>query len=106
MQTNDFIVDEQGNFRFTKIGLANQSGLLAKANIRPGDIKTYKQYIQAREACSPYFLENLREEFGQQLEGKPDTLEWQAIRSIVFGSSEERDALIAKVKRKQSFKIV
>lgn len=106
MQTKDYIVDDQGNFRFTKVGLDNQAPLLAKAGIDARCIKTYAEYIQARQAASPYFMEYLQEETAKVLEGKPDTLEWQAIRSLAFGSPEEQDQLLEKLRRKQLFKIV
>lgn len=106
MQTQDYIVDEHGNFRFTRVGLESQAPLLAKAGIDARGIKTYAEYIQARQAASPYFLAYLQEETNQRLKDKPDTLEWQAIRSIAFGTPEEQDQLIEKLKRKQSFKLV
>lgn len=106
MQTQDYIVDDQGNFRFTSVGLENQAPLLAKAGIDARAIKTYAEYIQARQAASPYFMEYLQEETEKRLKGKPDTLEWQAIRSIAFGTPEEQDQLLEKLKRKQSFKLV
>ena len=106
MESQDYIVDDQGNFRFTKVGLESQTPLLAKAGINAGSIKTYKAYIQARKAASPYFMEYLQEETEARLEGKPDTLEWQAIRSIAFGTIEEQKELLEKLKRKNSFKLV
>ncbi|MCG8611999.1 MAG: hypothetical protein MI864_15850 [Pseudomonadales bacterium] len=106
MQTQDYIVDDQGNFRFTKVGLDNQATLLAKAGIDARSIKTYAEYIQARQAAGRYFLEYLQEETNKLMEGKPDTLEWQAIRSIAFGSPEEQDRLLKKLKRKQNIKLV
>lgn len=106
MQTQDYIVDDQGNFRFTKVGLNNQEPLLAKAGIDAKSIKTYADYIQARQAASPYFMEYLQEETEHLLNGKPDTLEWQAIRSIAFGTHEEQKQLLEKLKRKQSFRTV
>ena len=54
MQSQDYIVDNDGNFRFTKVGLDNQASLLAKAGIDAKSIKTYEEYLQAREAASPY----------------------------------------------------
>lgn len=106
MQTQDYIVDNQGNFRFTRVGLDNQAPLLAKAGIDAGSIKTYAEYIQARQAASPYFMEYLQEETEKRWKDKPDTLEWQAIRSIAFGSPEEQDRLLEKLKRKQNIKLV
>ena len=106
MQSQDYIVDNDGNFRFTKVGLDNQASLLAKAGIDASSIKTYEEYLQAREAASPYFAEYLQEETERLLKGKPDTIEWQAIRSIAFGSPDEQDRLLEKLKRKQTFKIV
>ena len=106
MQKNDYIVDGQGNFRFTKVGIESQAPLLVKAGIDATAIKTYTQYIQARQAASPYFLEYLREETDKMLTGKPDTLEWQAIRSIAFGNQDEQQALLKKIKLKQSFRLV
>lgn len=106
MQTNDYIVDGQGNFRFTAVGLDSQAPLLAKAGIDAKTIKTYSQYIHARQAASPYFMEYLQEETDKRLSGKPDTLEWQAIRSIAYGSQDEQQELLRKMKLKQSFKIV
>lgn len=106
MQTNDYIVDGQGNFRFTKVGIDSQAPLLAKAGIDATTIKTYSQYIHARQAASPFFMEYLQEETDKLLAGKPDTLEWQAIRSIAYGSQDEQHELLKKMKLKQSFKIV
>lgn len=106
MKTQDYIVDTDGNFRFTKTGLMNQVPLLAKAGIDAYSITTYTQYIQARKEASPYFVEYLQEETERLLAGKPDTLEWQAIRSVAFGSPDEQDAIVEKLRRKQSFKIV
>ena len=106
MQTQDYIVDDDGNFRFTNTGLDNQAPLLAKAGIDARLIKTHREYLQARQAASPYFLEYLREEMDKRLDGKPDTLEWQAIRSIVFGSPDEQDKVLEKVRLKQSMRII
>lgn len=106
MQTKDYIVDDQGNFRFTRVGLDSQAPLLAKAGIDANAIKTYAEYIQARQAARPFFMEYLQEETDQRLEGKPDTVEWQAIRSIAFGTPEEQERMLEKLKRKQSFKLV
>ena len=106
MQSKDYIVDNDGNFRFTKVGLDNQTSLLAKAGIDAKSIKTYEEYLQAREAASPYFVDYLQEETEKLLKGKPDTIEWKAIRSVAFGSPEEQDKMLEKLKRKQTFKIV
>ena len=106
MQSQDYIVDNDGNFRFTKVGLDNQTSLLAKAGIDAKSIKTYEEYLQAREAASPYFVDYLQEETKKLLNGKPDTIEWQAIRSVAFGSPEEQDKMLEKLKRKKSFKII
>ena len=106
MQSQDYIVDNDGNFRFTKVGLDNQASLLAKAGIDAKSIKTYEEYLQAREAASPYFVDYLQEEAEKLLKGKPNTIEWKAIRSIAFGSPEEQDKMLEKLKRKQTFKIV
>lgn len=106
MQTKDYLVDNHGNFRFTRAGLANQEPLLAKVGIDTGSIKTYEEYLQARQAASPFFLEYLQEETDKQLEGKPDTVEWQAVRSIAYGSPEEQDQLLKKLKHKQALKTV
>jgi len=106
MQSKDYIVDNDGNFRFTKVGLDNQTSLLAKAGIDATSIKTYEEYLQARQAASPYFAEYLKEETEKMIKGKPNTIEWQAIQSISFGSPEEQDKLLEKLKRKQTFKIV
>ena len=99
MQTNHYIVDDEGNFRFTSVGLEEEGPLLARAGIDPTSIKTYEAYIQARKTAGPYFMDYLRDETDRMLEGKPDTVEWQAIRSIAFGSDEEQKALIEKMKR-------
>ena len=102
MQTShNYIVDHDGNFRFTKNGLKEVAPLLAKAGINTHSIKTYEQYIKARKAASPYFLEYLQEQTNEKLADKPDTLEWNAIRAIVFETPEEADALLAKVKKKK-----
>jgi len=106
MQTQDYIVDEQGNFRFTSTGLDSLAPLLAKAGIDAKHIKTYAEYIQARKAASPYFMEYLQEETEKRLKGKPDTLGSRAVRSIVFGSPEEQDELLEKLKRRRKFKTV
>jgi len=106
MQSQDYIVDNDGNFRFTKVGLDNQTSLLAKAGIDAKSIRTYEEYLQAREAASPFFVEHLQEETERLLKGQPDTIEWQAIRSIAFGSPDEQDKLLEKLKRKKSFKII
>lgn len=106
MQSQDYIVDNDGNFRFTKVGLNNQTSLLAKAGIDAKSIKTYEEYLQARQAASPYFVKYLQEETDNLTNGKPDTIEWQAIRSIAFGSPDEQDRLLEMLKRKKSFKIV
>lgn len=106
MQTQDYIVDEQGNFRFTAVGLEKQAPLLAKAGIDARSIKTHEDYLQARKTASPFFMEYLQEEIDRQLEGKPDTLEWQAIRSIVYDSQEEQDKILNRIKLKQSLKII
>ena len=106
MQTNHYIVDDEGNFRFTSVGLEEEGPLLVKAGIDPTSIKTYEAYIQARKTAGPYFMDYLRDETDRMLKGKPDTVEWQAIRSIAFGSDEEQKALIEKMKRKRSFKTV
>lgn len=106
MQTDHYLVDDEGNFRFTSRGLAEEGPLLAKAGINPDSIKTYKNYIEAREAAGPHFLEYLQEETDRMLDGKPETVEWRAIRSIAFGSDKEQKALIEKLKRKKSFRIV
>ena len=104
MQTQDYLVDDQGNFRFTRVGLDNQAPLLAKAGIDARNIKTYAEYIQAREAARPYFLVYLQEETEKRLEGRPDTVEWQAIRSIAFGTREDQERLLGKMKTKLCLK--
>jgi hypothetical protein len=108
MEVKSYIVDDQGNFRFTKAGLEDQTRLLAKAGIDARSIKTYAEYIKARQAARPYFWEYLQEETEKRLKGKPDTIEWQAIRSIVFGTREEQNLLLKKLelKRKLKLKIV
>lgn len=106
MQTQDYLVDDQGNFRFTRVGLDNQAPLLAKAGIDARNIKTYAEYIKAREAARPYFLMYLQEETEKRLEGRPDTVEWQAIRSIAFGDNLEREQILDRLKRKQKLNLV
>lgn len=105
MQTQDYIVDNDGNFRFTRTGLESQAPLLAKAGIDAQRIKTYSEYIQARQAASPYFLEYFREQAEEVLKDKPDTTEWNAIRSIAFGTAEEQLKMLNKLKVKNSLKI-
>jgi len=51
MQTNHYIVDDEGNFRFTSVGLEEEGPLLVKAGIDPTSIKTYEAYIQARKTA-------------------------------------------------------
>lgn len=106
MNSQDFIVDEKGTFRFTQIGLENQTLLLAKAGIDARTIKTFDDYLDARRLAAPYFIEYLQEEIDKRLAGKPDTLELRAIRSVVFGSPEEQAMLLERLKRKLSLKIV
>jgi len=106
MQTKDYIIDTLGCFRFTNHGLKNQAPLLAKAGIDAKCIRTYDEYLQARKSARPYFSTFLQEATEQLLKEKPNTLEWQAIRSIAFGSSAEQDKLLEKLKRKQLFKII
>jgi len=106
MQTKDYIVDTQGCFRFTKRGLKNQVPLFAKADIDAKCIRTYDEYLQARQSTRPYFSAFLQEATEQLLKEKPNTLEWQAIRSIAFGSSEEQNKLLEKLKQKQFLKII
>ena len=106
METQDYIVDSDGNFRFTKPGLKSQAPLLAKAGIDAASIKTYPEYIQARQAASPYFLEYFREEADLELRDKPNTVEWNAIRSIAFGTAEEQIKMLEKLRQKNSIKIV
>jgi hypothetical protein len=106
MQSQDYIVDEDGNFRFTMTGLESQAPLLAKAGIDAHKIRTYSEYIQARQAASPYFMEYFREEADDVLRDKPNTLEWNAIRSIAYGSADEQDKMLSKLKLKKSMKIV
>lgn len=106
MQTKDYIVDEDGNFRFTEVGLESQTPLLAKAGIDACTIKTYAQYIQARKAASPYFIEYLQEETDKQLDGKPDTLGWQAIKSLAYSSVEEQEQLIEKLRKRKHLSVV
>lgn len=106
MKTKDYLVDNHGNFRFTKVGLESQAPLLAKAGIDAATIKTYVEYLRARKTASPYFMEYLQEETDKRLSDKPDTLEWQAIRSIAFGTQEEQQKLLEKLKRKKSLRIV
>lgn len=106
METQDYIVDNDGNFRFTMPGLRSQAPLLAKAGINALEIKTYPEYIQARQAASPYFLEYFREEAEVELRDKPNTLEWNAIRSIAFGTAEEQLKMLGKLRLKQTLKIV
>jgi hypothetical protein len=106
MEVKSYIVDDQGNFRFTKAGFEDQARLLAKAGIDARSIKTYAEYIKARQAARPYFWEYLQEETEKRLKGKPNTLEWQVIRSIAFGTPEEQNLLLEKLKRKKKLKLV
>ena len=106
MQTKSYLVDQDGNFRFTVNGHKEQAPLLAKAGIDAHSIKTYEQYLLARKAARPFFTEYLQEETEKQLNGKPNTLEWRAIRSIVFGSPEEQQELLRKVKLKSTLKLI
>ncbi len=106
MQTQNYVVDSNGNFRFTKTGLKSQAPLLAKAGIDAQGIKTYDHYVQARQAASPYFLEYLKEEADKMLKGKPQSTEWLAIRSIAYGTAEDQIKWLNKLKLKKSFTIV
>lgn len=106
MRTQDYLVDDQGNFRFTRVGLDNQAPLLAMAGFDAKNIKTYADYIQARQAASPYFMEYLQEETEKRLAGKPNTVEWRAIRSIVLGTRKEQESLLGKLRNKQKLSSV
>ena len=100
MQTFDYIFDEQGNFRFTRTGLENQSALFTMAGIDANAIKTYDDYLNARRAASPFFLEYLEWDTEERLKNTPDSLEKQAILSIVFGTEAEQDRPIKKLATK------
>lgn len=105
-QSREYIVDNDGNFRFTKNGLKEQAPLLAKAGIDARTIKTYSQYLQARKKASPYFMEYLQECLELRLGDAPNTLEVQALRSLVYGTKEDQEKMIQKMKKRKLFKIV
>ena len=106
MQTKDYLVDTNGHFRFTQQGLKNQAPLLAKAGINANSIKTYSEYLKARQSASPYFLLHLQEATEEILKEKPNSLEWQAIRSIAFGSAIEQNKFLEKLKQKKTLKVI
>jgi len=49
-----------GHVAFTEEGRRELAPYFARAGIDLGTIKTRKQYLEARRATSPYFLEHLR----------------------------------------------
>ena len=104
--STDYIVDDRGNFRFTKEGLESQASLLRKAGIDARSIKTFDQYLQARKASSPYFDEYLREMVDEDLAKDPDCLERQLIRAVIYGDKAQQKIIIDKIDRKKALKLV
>lgn len=52
-----YLVDRNGNLRFTPNGIAELQDYFAMAGIHIKEIRTYQGYLNARRAASPYFLE-------------------------------------------------
>jgi len=78
------LVGTDGRIAFTEEGKRELTPYFARAGIDLSAIKTRRQYIDARRAASPYFLEHLR----ARLDGKPNTLEYNGLRAIVYGDDE------------------
>lgn len=104
--STDYIVDDQGNFRFTRQGLKLQAPLLRKAGIDARSIKTFEQYLQAQKAAMPYFSEYLQEFADQSLAENPDCLEHQLLHAILCGDEARQKMIKAKMDRKKTLKLV
>jgi len=87
------LVGTDGRIVFTEEGRRELAPYFARVGIDLTNIKTRKQYIKARRAASPFFLEHLRARFA----GKPQTLEYNALRAIINGDNENFDRLFHRI---------
>ncbi|MCG8074815.1 MAG: hypothetical protein JAY75_01050 [Candidatus Thiodiazotropha taylori] len=86
-----------GQFRFTDEGLKELRPYFAKAGININAIKTKENYLMARQAASPWFMEHMRQ---LAEEGSKNTLEDQALISIFSGDPQKTEALFAKLEKR------
>jgi hypothetical protein len=100
--TTDYIEDQQGNLRFTQQGRENLAPLFAMAGISIDSIKTKTDYLLARQACEPYFMEYL----AQKTANWPDTLIYRCMGAAIFGTQEEFLSLLDKLERREKLSIV
>lgn len=104
MDNEDYLVDTDGNLRFTKYGLQNLKPYFLKAGIDIHSIKTELDYLKAREQAAPFFMDWLAD----RTMTWPDTDDYRLLKSAVFGddSIEEFQEKVAKHARKKSFRVV
>lgn len=88
MTTPYFLQDLDGNIRFTPYGIQELRPYFSKAGINITDIKTYDDYLAARDRASPYFMAWLEDRTKQWT----DHSEYQLLKNALFGDIKERDS--------------
>ncbi|KZY47969.1 MULTISPECIES: hypothetical protein [unclassified Oleiphilus] len=75
-----FVIDERGKFYFTAQGKEQLSGLFELAGIDFDNIRSFDDYIRAREHASPYFGLWLK----KYCESLPDSNDYRMIKACLL----------------------
>lgn len=91
-----FIQNSQGQFSFTKTGLAEMTKPFAKVGIDIHKITDYESYLLARQAIAPYFTERLLE----HLDKCRPNLEIDILKAVARCDFAEVDRLKERLERR------
>lgn len=100
--SNYYIVDQDGNLRFTTPGRKELSGLFATAGMSIDSIKTERDYLLARQSAQPFFMEWL----AKRAESFPKTLIHDCLKAAVFGTDEEFQTLFEKLEMRNKLTVI
>jgi hypothetical protein len=94
MTSNDFLISNDGQLRFTRQGLKNLSPYFEKAGIDIRSIRTEVEYLEALATAAPYHVDWE----AQITKSWPDTEDYRLLRDALFRDDSPK-AFQEKLKR-------
>ncbi len=93
---------DNGELSFTEKGREELTDYFTFAGIDISKIRTYSEYVSARECAAPYFMEWMK----SKTSSLPNNGEIDLIRSALFDTPDEHLKKMDKFKRRKSLQLV
>ncbi len=102
LENDLFTVTDEAGLLFTKKGREELTDYFRYAGIEINTIRTYEEYLSARECAAPYFMDWMK----TKTSGLPNNGEIDLIRSALFDTPDEHLKKMDKFKRRKLLKLV